>query len=96
LTYVDTDAVLAPYRYFRELSIIPQRILAMLLLGGLLREEGSFLRVEPEQALLSALFAQANPVYARLLNGSPNRVGANLGSGGPLSLHACSLDLREG
>ena len=68
----------------------------MLLLGGLLPEEGSFLSVEPEQALLSALFVQANQVYARLWNGSPNRVEANLGSGGPLSLHACSLDLREG
>jgi len=96
LTYADTDAVLAPYRYFREVSIIPHRILAMLLLGGLLPEEGSFLSVEPEQALLSALFAQANRVYARLWNGSPNRVEANLGGGGPLSLHACSLDLREG
>jgi hypothetical protein len=64
--------------------------------AGRLPEEGSFLRVEPEQALLSALFVQANRVYARLWNYSPDRVEANVGSGGPLSLQACSLDLREG
>ena len=51
--------------------------------AGRLPEECSFLSVEPEQALLSALFVQANQVYARLWNCSPNRVEANLCSGCP-------------
>ena len=63
--------------------------------SGNLPPEGSFLSVEPPEALLSAMFVRQGKVYVRLWNGSAVGVQANVGSGGPLSLRRCSLDLVD-
>lgn len=60
---------------------------------GRLPPEGSFLSIEPEEALLSALFVHRGRMYVRLWNASANGIEAVVGSGGPLSLRRCSLGL---
>ncbi len=60
---------------------------------GQLPSEGSFLRVDPDGALLSSLFVQKGKVYARIWNASSEGRQAAIKSGGPLSLSACPLDL---
>jgi hypothetical protein len=62
---------------------------------GSLPSYGSFLRLEPEQALLSSLFVQRDRVYARVWNPSNESRDASITSGGPLSLWDCSLDLSS-
>jgi hypothetical protein len=56
---------------------------------------GTFLRLEPEQVVLSSLFVQKERVYARLWNPSDADRKASIESGGPLSLWDCSLDLSS-
>jgi len=63
--------------------------------AGNLPPEGSFLSVGPEEALLSAMFVRRGKVYVRLWNASANSIEARVGSGGPLSLWRCSLDLVD-
>ena len=63
--------------------------------AGKLPPEGSFLSVEPEEALLSAMFVRRGKVYVRLWNASANSIEASVGSGGPLSLRHCSLSLVD-
>ena len=63
--------------------------------AGSLPPEGSFLMIGPEEALLSAMFVRQGKVYVRLWNPSSNAVQASVGSGGPLSLRLCSLDLVD-
>jgi len=60
---------------------------------GRLPAEGSFLKVGTEEVLLSALLVQKGKVYARVWNASSESRQASLASGGPIALHACSLDL---
>lgn len=60
---------------------------------GVLPSRGSFLEVEPEEVLLSALFVQKGALYARLWNASPEPQEATLRSGAELRLHATRLDL---
>ncbi len=62
---------------------------------GRLPPEGSFLSIEPEEALLSALFVHGGRMYVRLWNASPNDIEATVGSGDPLSLRRCSLGLVD-
>ena len=63
--------------------------------AGNLPPEGSFLSVEPDQALLSAAFVRGGRVYVRLWNASANSAEATVASGGPLSLRQCSLSLVD-
>jgi hypothetical protein len=64
--------------------------------AGPLPPEGSFLAVEPEGIVLSALFGQNGSVYARLWNPSPEEQQASLRSGREaLRLQPIALDLRE-
>jgi len=57
---------------------------------------GSFLAVEPEGIVLTALFGQNGGIYARLWNPSAQEPQASLGSGGErLRLRPVTLDLRE-
>ena len=64
--------------------------------AGPLPPVGSFLAVEPEGVVLSALFGQNGGVYARLWNPSPQEQRASLRSGGEaLRLRPVALDLRE-
>jgi hypothetical protein len=63
--------------------------------SGSLPPEGSFLKIGPDQALLSAMFVRQGKVYVRLWNPSSGEVDASVGSGGPLSLRRCSLDLVD-
>ena len=63
---------------------------------GRLPNEGSFLSVEPAEALLSTLFVRDKRVYVRLWNTSDKPQEATVNSGGsPLSLRACSLRLDD-
>ncbi|HUS83123.1 MAG TPA: hypothetical protein VM013_07735, partial [Dehalococcoidia bacterium] len=62
---------------------------------GNLPPAGSFLMIEPEEAFLSAMFVRQGRVYVRLWNPSPSGVNASVGSGEPLSLRRCSLDLVD-
>jgi len=63
--------------------------------SGNLPPEGSFLSIEPPEALLSAMFVRRGKVYVRLWNGSATGVQASIGSGGPLSLRCCSFGLVD-
>jgi hypothetical protein len=64
--------------------------------AGPLPPVGSFLAVEPEGIVLSALFGQNGGVYARLWNPSQQEQRASLLSGGePLRLQPVGLDLRH-
>jgi hypothetical protein len=63
--------------------------------AGNLPPEGSFLSIEPGEALLSAMLVRRGKVYVRLWNASPNGVEASVASGGPLSLWRCSLGLVD-
>ena len=64
--------------------------------AGTLPPEGSFLTVEPEGIVLTALFGQNGGIYARLWNPSPEEQRASLRSGGEaLVLRPVNLDLRE-
>jgi len=63
--------------------------------AGNLPPEGSFLSIEPEEALLSSMFVRQGKVYVRLWNASANGVEASVTSGGPLSLWRCSLGLVD-
>ena len=64
--------------------------------AGPLPPEGSFLSVEPEAVVLSALFGQNGGVYARLWNPSAQEQQASLRGGGEaLRLRPVALDLRE-
>jgi hypothetical protein len=63
---------------------------------GPLPPVGSFLAVEPEGIVLTALFGQNGGIYARLWNSSAQEQEASLGSGGEgLRLRPVTLDLRE-
>jgi hypothetical protein len=63
---------------------------------GPLPPQGSFLIVEPEGIVLTALFGQNGGVYARLWNPSPQEQRASLQSGGEtLRLWPVALDLRD-
>jgi hypothetical protein len=63
--------------------------------AGPLPAAGSFLAVEPEGIVLTALFGQNGGVYARLWNPSPQEQRASLRSGGEaLRLRPVALDLR--
>ena len=63
---------------------------------GPLPPVGSFLAVEPEGIVLTALFGQNGGTYARLWNPSAQEQQASLGSGGErLRLRPVTLDLRE-
>jgi len=63
---------------------------------GPLPPEGSFLVVEPEGIVLTALFGQNGGIYARLWNPCPQEQQASLRSGGEaLRLWPVALDLRE-
>jgi hypothetical protein len=63
---------------------------------GPLPPVGSFLAVEPEGIVLTALFGQNGGVYARLWNPSPQEQRASLRSGGEaLRLQPVALDLRD-
>ena len=64
--------------------------------AGPLPPVGSFLAVEPEGIVLTALFGQNGGVYARLWNPSPQEQRASLRSGGEaLRLRPVALDLRD-
>jgi hypothetical protein len=63
--------------------------------AGSLPPEGSFLTIGPEEALLSAMFVRSGKVYVRLWNASSEGIQASVGSGAPLSLWRCSLDLVD-
>jgi len=63
--------------------------------AGNLPPEGSFLSIEPEEALLSSMFVRRGKVYVRLWNASAHGVEASVASGGPLSLWRCSLGLVD-
>ena len=63
--------------------------------SGNLPSEGSFLSIEPAEALLSAMFVRGGKVYVRLWNGSAGGVQASIASGGPLSLRRCSFELVD-
>jgi len=63
---------------------------------GPLPPEGSFLVVEPEGIVLTALFGQNGGIYARLWNPCPQEQQASLRSAGQaLHLRPVALDLRE-
>jgi len=64
--------------------------------AGPLPPLGSFLAVEPEGIVLTALFGQNGGVYARLWNPSPQEQRASLRSSGEaLRLQPVALDLRD-
>ncbi|MGQ9572934.1 MAG: hypothetical protein ACUVV3_07100 [Dehalococcoidia bacterium] len=64
--------------------------------AGSLPPTASFLHLEPESVVLSALFVQKEKTYARLWNALPRAGQASIRSGSDrLSLWAASLDLRE-
>jgi len=64
--------------------------------AGPLPPVGSFLAVEPEGIVLTALFGQNGGVYARLWNPSPQEQRASLRSAGEaLRLRPVALDLRD-
>ncbi len=63
--------------------------------AGRIPPGGSFLSIEPAQALLSAMFVHNGSVYVRLWNASTGSLEARIESGGSLSVQRCSLDLVD-
>jgi hypothetical protein len=63
--------------------------------GGELAPSGSFLEIDPQEAMLSALFVRSGAIYARLWNASPEAREADLRGGSGLRLAAVRLDLTE-
>jgi hypothetical protein len=62
---------------------------------GELPPSGSFLEIEPEEAILTALFVRRGAIYARLWSASPEAQEAQLRGGSGLRLAAVRLDLAE-